>query len=116
MPDRCELAQTETDRCRCFVAACDCFRPLIVARTRHHIEIMERGMEREPIISLQCIRKDGRRETTKLRDHPISDARELAKWVLHIGNGMYTEVEIWIEDGYVEKVQNPCITDTVWMT
>ena len=73
-------------------------------------------MDQEPIITLHCIRKDGRRETTKIRNHSLQDARELAKWVLHIGNGLYTEIEIWIENGYVEKVQNPSTPDTVWMT
>jgi hypothetical protein len=51
-----------------------------------------------------------------MRDHPLSDARELAKWVLHIGNGLYTEIDICTEDGYVEQIQNPSTMDTVWMT
>jgi hypothetical protein len=64
-------------------------------------------MDREPIIALHCIRKDGKRETTKLRDHPLCDARELAKWVLHVGNGLYTEVDICTDNGTVERIQNP---------
>lgn len=63
-------------------------------------------MKHEPIFTLHCIRQDGRRETTNLRDHPISDARELARWVLHIGDGLYIEVEICIGDRMVEKVQS----------
>ena len=76
-------------------------------------------MDREPIITLHCIRKDGRRETTKLRDHPLCDARELARWVMHIGNGLYTEVHICIADGIVETIQLPStadLADTIWAT
>lgn len=73
-------------------------------------------MENEPVITIHCIRKDGRREITKIRDHPISDARELAEWVLHIGNGLYTEIDICTEDGHVEKIQDPSTMDTMWMT
>jgi hypothetical protein len=51
-----------------------------------------------------------------MRDHPLSDARELAKWVLHIGNGLYTEIDISTEDGQVERIQNKSAMDTVWMT
>jgi len=73
---------------------------------------------RQPIITLRCIRKDGRPETTKLRDHPLCDARELAKWVLHIGNGLYTEVHICIEDGIVETIHPSMadMADTIWAT
>ena len=77
-------------------------------------------MDREPIITLHCMRKDGRRETTKLiRDHPLCDARELARWIMHIGNGLYTEVHICIEDGIVETIQLPTtadLADTIWAT
>ena len=73
-------------------------------------------MDNEATITLHCVRKDGRRETTKMTGHSLADARELAKWVLHIGNRLYKEVDLCTEDGYVEKVQNPSTTDTVWMT
>ena len=89
------------------------YRPSLVAPND---DKKEEPMDREPIITLHCIRKDGRRETTNLREHPISDARELAHWVLHMGNGLYTEVEICIGDRIVEKVQSASMAETVWMT
>jgi hypothetical protein len=65
-------------------------------------------MGNEPIITLQCVRKSGRRERTRLPHHTLSEARELAKWVLHIGNDLYTEVDICIEDRTIETIQNLC--------
>jgi hypothetical protein len=47
------------------------------------------------------------RERTKLAHQTLGDARELAKWVLHVGNGLYTEVDICTENGTVERIQNP---------
>lgn len=70
-------------------------------------------MENETAITFHCIRKDGKLETTGLTHHTLSDARELAKWVLHIGNGLYTRVEICTEDGVVETVQNPAAAPPV---
>jgi hypothetical protein len=68
-----------------------------------------RKENRMPIesITLHCVRKDGRRETTELPGHTMSDARGLAKWVLNHWNGVYTEVDICAEDGTVETIQNP---------
>jgi hypothetical protein len=50
--------------------------------TSGHVELF-RNENRMPIesITLHCVRKDGRRETTELPGHTMSDARELAKWV-----------------------------------
>ena len=73
-------------------------------------------MDTEGIFTLHCIRNDGRRETTKLRDHRLSDAQVLARRVLQIGKGLYTEVDICAEDGYVEIIQPTSVADTVWMT
>ena len=73
-------------------------------------------MDTEPTITLQYVRKDGRRERTKLDHHTISDAREVAKWVLHVGNGFYTEVEICTEDGPIETIQNPAVPSEVGAT
>ncbi len=67
-------------------------------------------MDNQPTITLHCIRQDGRRERTKLTHHTMFEARELARWVLHIGNGLYTEVDICTEDGVVETIQNPAMT------
>jgi hypothetical protein len=55
-------------------------------------------MDTEPTITLFCVRKDGRRERTKISEHTMSDARELAKWLLYSGNGLYTAVDICTED------------------
>jgi hypothetical protein len=64
-------------------------------------------MDTEPIMTLLSVRKDGKRERTKLAHQTLDDARELAKWVLHVGNGLYTEVDICTENRTIEKVQNP---------
>lgn len=73
-------------------------------------------MDYEPTIILHCLRNDGRRETTQLTDSHLSDARELAKRMLHLGNGLYKEVEICNEHGHVETIQLPALADTIWMT
>ena len=73
-------------------------------------------MDTEPTITLQYVRKDGRRERTKLEQHTISEAREVAKWVLHVGNGFYTEVDICTEDGIVETIQNRAVPSEVGAT
>jgi CheY-like chemotaxis protein len=64
----------------------------------------EEGMDK--ILSLDCVRENGRRETTKLPSRTLSEARELAQRVLYLGNGLYTEVDICNEDGTIETIQN----------
>jgi two-component system, chemotaxis family, response regulator Rcp1 len=66
-------------------------------------------MDNQPTITLHYVRKDGRRERTKLAHHTLSEAREVAKWVLHVGNGLYTEVDICPEDGHIETIQNAVV-------
>jgi hypothetical protein len=70
-------------------------------------------MDTEPTITLYCVRKNGRRERTKISDHTMSDARELAEWVLYCANGLYTEVDICTEDGTVETIRNPAVLSPV---
>jgi hypothetical protein len=70
-------------------------------------------MDTESTIILCCVRKDGRRERTKISDHTMCDARELAEWVLYCGNGIYTEVDICTDDGTVETVRNPVVASPV---
>ena len=70
-------------------------------------------MDNQPAITLHCVRKDGRRESTRLAHHTLADARELAKWVLHVGNGLYTEVDICTETGTIETIQNPAVPSEV---
>jgi hypothetical protein len=72
-------------------------------------------MHTEPTITLHCVRKDGRRERTKISDHTMADARELAEWLLYTGNGLYTEVDICTEDGTVETVRNRTLPSLVGM-
>ena len=67
----------------------------------------------ESSITLLCIRKDGRRERTELSGHRMSDARELAKWVLNHWNSVYTEIDICTDDGTVETVRNPNVASPV---
>jgi chemotaxis family two-component system response regulator Rcp1 len=64
------------------------------------------GMTKQTTLSLDCVRKNGRRETTELPTHTLSEARELAERVLYLGNGLYTEVDICTEDGIIETIQN----------
>jgi two-component system, chemotaxis family, response regulator Rcp1 len=63
-------------------------------------------MDNKPTLSLDCVRQNGRRETTKLPNRTLSEARELAQRVLYLGNGLYTQVEICTEDGTIETIQN----------
>jgi two-component system, chemotaxis family, response regulator Rcp1 len=60
-------------------------------------------------ITLHCAQKNGRRDTTKLTRHSLPSAREVAKWVLQAGKGLYTEVDICTEDGHVETIHNTVI-------
>jgi hypothetical protein len=64
-------------------------------------------MDYRPTITLQYVQKDGKRERTKLTHHTLAEARQVAKAVLHVGNGLYTEVDICAEDGTIERIQNP---------
>jgi hypothetical protein len=62
-------------------------------------------MDPEPRFSLNCFRADGQCETINLWDHPMSDARELARSVLQMGNGLlYTRVDIYADNGLIETV------------
>jgi hypothetical protein len=70
-------------------------------------------MDIEPAITLYCVRKDGRRERTKISYHTLSEARELAQWLLYCGNGIYTEVNICTDDETVETVRNPAVASPV---
>jgi hypothetical protein len=70
-------------------------------------------MDVEPTITLHCVRKDGRRERTKISDHTMSEARELAEWLLYTGNGLYTEVDISTEDGTFETIRNPAVASPI---
>ena len=63
-------------------------------------------MKTTPTISLQCVRKNGRREITKIPTRTLSEARELAKRVLRMGNGLYAEVDICTENETLETIQN----------
>jgi hypothetical protein len=56
-------------------------------------------------LKLRCLRSDGRHESTKLEHINLDQARVVAERILHIGNGLYTEVEICTENGCMETVQ-----------
>jgi CheY-like chemotaxis protein len=66
-------------------------------------------MDSKSVITLHCVRKNGRREKTKLSLQTLPEAREVAKRVLRLGNGVYSEVEICTEDGVIETIQNPAM-------
>ena len=62
-------------------------------------------MDKEPTFSLDCVRKNGRRERTGLIHLTLSEARQHAERVLRLGNGLYTEVDICNEHGIIETIQ-----------
>ena len=74
------------------------------------------GLDTEPTITLHYVQKDGRRERTKLTHHTMAEARQVAKAMLHVGNGLYTEVDICTEDGTVETIQSPAVRCPVGTT
>jgi hypothetical protein len=39
----------------------------------------------------------------------LADARNVAEQVLRIGAGLYNEVDICAEDGYIETIQNSAL-------
>jgi len=63
-------------------------------------------MDTKPTLSLDCVRQNGRRETTKLPACTLSEARKLAERVLYLGNGLYTEVDICDQEGTIETIEN----------
>jgi hypothetical protein len=71
-------------------------------------------MEPEPTITLHYVQKDGRRESTTLTQYTMDEARKVAKAMLHVGNGRYTEVHIGNEDGIIETIQNPAAPTPNW--
>ena len=73
-------------------------------------------MDNEPTITLHYVQKDGRRERTKLTHHTVAEARKVAKAVLHIGNGLYTEVDVCTDDGTIERIQNQAVPARVGRT
>ena len=73
-------------------------------------------MDDRPTITLHYVQKDGRRERTKLNHHTLAEARQIAKAMLHVGNGLYTEVDICSEDGTIETIQHPAVPSEVGAT
>jgi predicted Zn-dependent protease len=61
-------------------------------------------MDRESKFALRCFRADGRIETTISGITQVSDARELARRVLEIGDGFYLRVHICGDNGPIETV------------
>ena len=70
-------------------------------------------MDNEPAITLHYVGKDGRRERTKLTHNTLSEARAMAKAILHAAHGLYTEVDVCTEDGRVERIQEPGVASPV---
>lgn len=64
-------------------------------------------MDKEPSLTLHCVRKSGRREKTKLSLATLSEAREVAGRILRLGGNLYDEVDICTENGAIETVSNP---------
>jgi hypothetical protein len=71
-------------------------------------------MDDRPTMTLHYVQKDGRRERTKLTHHTMDEARNIAKAMLHAGNGLYTEVDICAEDGTIETIQNLAVACSSW--
>lgn len=63
-------------------------------------------MDKEATLTLHCVRKNGRRERTKLSLATLSEAREVAQRILRLGGSLYEEVDICTENGTIETIQN----------
>jgi two-component system, chemotaxis family, response regulator Rcp1 len=61
-------------------------------------------VDKEPSLTLHCVRKNGRRERTKLSLATLSEAREVAQRILRLGGGIYDEVDICTANGPIETV------------
>lgn len=44
----------------------------------------------------------------------MTEARKVAKAVLHAAHGLYTEIDISKEDGTIDRIQNPAVPDPSW--
>jgi two-component system, chemotaxis family, response regulator Rcp1 len=66
-------------------------------------------MDKKPALSLECVRKNGRRERTSLPAYNLPEARELAQQVLQLGSRVYTEVDICTEDGTIETIHKTAL-------
>jgi len=64
-------------------------------------------MDQKPTITLYGVRKNGRRERTRLSLQAVPEAREVAKRILRLGNGLYSEVDICTAEGTIETIKNP---------
>ena len=73
-------------------------------------------MDIERTITLHYVQKDGRREKTKLSHHTMDEARNIAKAMLHAGNGLYTEVDICTDDETIETIRNLAVPPEVGTT
>ena len=62
-------------------------------------------MEDDVVILLNFLRNDGKRERSKVTNSDISQAREVAEEVLRVGSGLYTEVDICIDEHRIETIQ-----------
>jgi chemotaxis family two-component system response regulator Rcp1 len=65
------------------------------------------AVDKEPTLTLHCVRKNGRRERTKLSLATLSEARDVAQRILRLGGALYEEVDICTENGIIETIQNP---------
>src|ERR1700752_3491315 len=71
-------------------------------------------MDDRPTITLHYVQKDGKRERTRLTHHTMAEARQVAKAMLHLGHGLYTEVDICAEGGPIETIQNAAVACPSW--
>ena len=62
-------------------------------------------MGNEPVINLDFLRNDGKRESTKLTRHNLFQAHQVAEQLLRRGAGLYTEVDIRLEDRWIETIE-----------
>jgi hypothetical protein len=64
-------------------------------------------------ITLRCLRRDGRRESTKVERLDLHEAHDMAERILQIGNGLYARVEICTDGGCIETVQKEDTVDPI---
>jgi len=62
-------------------------------------------MAHSSTITLRYTTDDGNCESVKLTDRSLEEARDFAKQLLDMGNGLYESVDIAVDDAVVERLR-----------
>jgi hypothetical protein len=69
------------------------------------------GSDPVKLITLDFLRDDGSHEKATLRYQTLAEARNVADTVFRKSDGLYLEVKITADNGYIETVSNVYATD-----